>query len=182
MESLNDRVAGHAADASRMRTKSSILRIDNVGARNNKDSPYEDPSKLVPLLPPFMQIIRQKSSSVEKSFPRVSRETVDRDVTQHAYLRCAEKIVSLENSAAGSLYSNFEKGAASRRKNSSRSEKIAIRSNVSCEDTNVTSEAICDISQGSGSYKAGMCECVFVHVYVCVCAWMVYDYGEKETS
>ncbi|TGZ52585.1 hypothetical protein DBV15_10513 [Temnothorax longispinosus] len=85
--------------------------------------------------------------SVSTNFLQMSRGIVDLNVTQHAYLGRVKKI---DRGAANLPGSNFRKSATGERKSLmlGRSEKVASKSDVSCKDTKVTSEAICEALQG----------------------------------
>jgi len=86
-------------------------------------------------------------------------------VTQHTYLECVKKLSlerkrerererekekERERGAVDLSDSNFRKSATGERKSLmlSRSKKVVSKSDVSCKDTKVTSEAICEALQG----------------------------------
>lgn len=69
---------------------------------------------------------------------------------QYAYMGTRKRSLSRERDATDHPGSNFRKSATGERKSSmlSRSEKVASKSDVSCKDMRVTSEAICEALQG----------------------------------
>lgn len=90
----------------------------------------------------------------------MSRETADHDVTRHAYPeKCAGRI-ALVGRSAGVLPDtwNFRENETTdegKSSMSSRSEKVASKSDVSCKDTKVTSEAIWEDLQGLDCCETG---------------------------
>ncbi|EFN81956.1 hypothetical protein EAI_11663 [Harpegnathos saltator] len=140
-------------DVSRLEAENSVSRrADGSSAENNKGtSPYAVPSEFVPLLSPFMQIERLIFSSAGASCQRVSRETTDRNVTRHAYPEGIAPVAESAALLAGTWGFREDDDATDGEEKSSmpsRSEKVAGKSDVSCKDTKVTSEAICEALQG----------------------------------